>query len=285
MNHGARLVAAFETAWADIRRNHPTVPEVVVVAGRAMHDKNHSWAHFAYSAHGPWSTRRRDGDTRPELFVSGEAVSEGGKAVVEALLHEAAHGLAYVRRLQDTSNGHRYHNQLFVALATELGLKAPEKPDEVIGWSDCTLTHETTLRYEKTIAVLDAADLPYANHVVTYAAIQAERDKKVQAHIRLEQQREEMDEVRWQQEMAKLDRELAKLDQDLRVAAPPADTRAGRRLAAVCGCRPARRLQLTPRNLEDGPILCGLCRMRFWPEDGSVPEARQRGRQAAVDRA
>ena len=36
--------------------------------------------------------------------------------------------------------------------------------------------------------------------------------------------------------------------------------RGGRRVAVECACQPEpRRLQLTPKQIEDGPIMCGLC--------------------------
>jgi hypothetical protein len=42
--------------------------------------------------------------------------------------------------------------------------------------------------------------------------------------------------------------------------------RGGRRTAAECTCQPEpRRIQLTPKQIEDGPIICGLCRAPFEP--------------------
>jgi hypothetical protein len=57
------------------------------------------------------------------------------------MLHEAAHALATRRGIKDTSAaGNRYHNKRFAALAAELGLRGPDVPDKITGWSDCTLT-------------------------------------------------------------------------------------------------------------------------------------------------
>ena len=49
--------------------------------------------------------------------------------------------------------------------------------------------------------------------------------------------------------------------------------RGGRRIAAACACQPEpRRLQLTPKQIEDGPIFCGLCCTPFeLPEDTQDP--------------
>jgi hypothetical protein len=36
--------------------------------------------------------------------------------------------------------------------------------------------------------------------------------------------------------------------------------RGGRRTPVECACLPEpRRIQLTPKQIEDGPIICGLC--------------------------
>lgn len=35
--------------------------------------------------------------------------------------------------------------------------------------------------------------------------------------------------------------------------------RGGRRLATECACTPPRRLQLTPKAIDEGPVICGLC--------------------------
>ena len=45
--------------------------------------------------------------------------------------------------------------------------------------------------------------------------------------------------------------------------------RGGRRVAVECACQPEpRRIQLTPKQIEDGPIMCGLCCAPFeLPED------------------
>ena len=50
--------------------------------------------------------------------------------------------------------------------------------------------------------------------------------------------------------------------------------RGGRRVAVECTCQPEpRRLQLTPKQIDDGPIMCGLCCAPFEPpEDGAERE-------------
>jgi hypothetical protein len=43
--------------------------------------------------------------------------------------------------------------------------------------------------------------------------------------------------------------------------------RSGTRRSAVCKCDPPRRLSITPKQLDSGPILCGVCREKFEPAD------------------
>jgi hypothetical protein len=38
----------------------------------------------------------------PELFVTGELLAAGGRAVLEVMLHEGTHALAVVRGIRDT---------------------------------------------------------------------------------------------------------------------------------------------------------------------------------------
>ena len=98
----------------------------------------------------------------PELFVAGELLAAGGRAVLEVMLHEAAHALAVVRGIRGTSaEGNRYHNKRFVALAAEMGLRGPDRPEKVIGWSDCRITDETAAAYGDVISAIDTARLPF----------------------------------------------------------------------------------------------------------------------------
>jgi hypothetical protein len=71
------------------------------------------------------------------------------------LLHEAAHGLATARNIQDTSRGGRYHNRRYATLARELGLEvASVKP---IGWSATSVPEATAAAYGGDLEELQAA--------------------------------------------------------------------------------------------------------------------------------
>lgn len=90
-----------------------------------------------------------------ELFVGGEGLAQGAENVLATLLHEAAHGLAHARRVQDTSRQGRYHNSRFKALGEELGLTITQDPD--IGWSGTALAPGTADEYAAELAGLAAA--------------------------------------------------------------------------------------------------------------------------------
>ena len=149
------------------------------------------------------------------------------------MLHEAAHALATRRGIKDTSAaGNRYHNKRFVALAAELGLRGPDVPDKITGWSHCILHGQAEDdAWAEVTAGIDAARLPFLPDLARPGGGDG----------------------------------TGKGGEDQGGEGPgmPAK-RGGRRVAAECACQPEpRRLQLTPRQIEDGPILCGLCRTPF----------------------
>jgi hypothetical protein len=148
----ARLVAALELCWSAIRTRHPQVPAAVVVIGPGSTSKPNDalkLGHFAALRwqHGP--------DRLPEVLVSGEGLARTPEEVFTTLVHEAAHGLADARSIQDTSRQGRWHNARFAALADELGL-IPAKDDR-LGWSPCRLPQSTRDTYAAVIDELAAA--------------------------------------------------------------------------------------------------------------------------------
>ncbi|GLW08978.1 hypothetical protein Misp01_41080 [Microtetraspora sp. NBRC 13810] len=153
---GRHIVSVLEQAWQDIRDRHPEIPDVVVITGRGSEGEWMTWGHWH------WDPARwvADKSTKPELFPAGDLLGLGGRRVMEALLHDAVHGLATVRGIDDTM-AYRYHNKHFLRLARELGLKGPKDRDPMSGYSACTITGKTAREYEATIAALDAAGMPY----------------------------------------------------------------------------------------------------------------------------
>jgi hypothetical protein len=143
----AGLVAALERAWAAIRARHPEVPAAIIVLGSGSPTKasqGMKWGHFA-------SLRWQHGGTRlPEVLVSGEGLRRTPAEIFTTLLHEATHGLADARNIQDTSRQGRWHNKKFATLAAELGMTTTK--DDKLGYSPCTLTDATATTYRPVIA-------------------------------------------------------------------------------------------------------------------------------------
>ena len=83
---------------------------------------------------GPWGLQAWTTDP----YDAGGLPAAGGRAVLEVMLRKAAHALAVVRGVRDpNAEGNRNDNKRFVALATEIGPAGPERPEKVVGWSDC----------------------------------------------------------------------------------------------------------------------------------------------------
>jgi len=143
------VVAGLERAWAAIRTAHPQVPAAVLVVASGASGRQLRWGHFAA---GRWHAAASAG-ARPEVLVGGEGLARGPVEVLGTLLHEAAHGLADARRIQDVSRGGRYHNRRYAALAAELGLEVAKVYP--IGWSATTVPPATAGRYAGVLADLE----------------------------------------------------------------------------------------------------------------------------------
>ena len=128
--YGSQIITALEQAWSAIRDQHPGIPDVVIVTGAGSNQKGLPKGYALRGHHWPgrWVTDPAE-PRMPELFMAGELLAAGGRAVLEVMLHEAAHALAAVRGIKDTSaEGNRYHNKRFMALAAEMGLRGPAGP-------------------------------------------------------------------------------------------------------------------------------------------------------------
>jgi len=143
------LLAALEHAWQTIRTRHPDVPDAVLVVASGSEGKRLNLGHFAPHR---WQVNGAD---RHEVLIGGEGLHRGPLEVLGTLLHEAAHGLAQARAVQDTSRQGRYHNRRYAHLAHELGLEvATIKP---IGWSATTVPEPTAAGYAGQLEELQAA--------------------------------------------------------------------------------------------------------------------------------
>ncbi|PZS32207.1 MAG: hypothetical protein DLM61_07345 [Pseudonocardiales bacterium] len=146
----APLVAALETCWSAIQVQHGDVPDVVVSVGAGS--TSHGRLKLGHFAAGRW---QRGEDKLSELFIGGEGLRRGVIELLATLLHEAAHGVAMTRELQDTSRQGRYHNARFRAIGEELGLGLDHSATD--GWSTTTLAEGTAGRYTAAAAKLKRA--------------------------------------------------------------------------------------------------------------------------------
>jgi hypothetical protein len=143
------LVAALEHTWQTIRSRHPDVPDAVVVVASGAEGKRLNLGHFAPHR---WQVNGAD---RHEVLVGGEGLQRGPTDVLSTLLHEAVHGLAQARDIQDTSRQGRYHNRRYATLARELGLEVTSV--QPIGWSATTVPDTTAAVYAHQLEELATA--------------------------------------------------------------------------------------------------------------------------------
>jgi hypothetical protein len=143
------LVAALEHTWQRIRSLHPDVPEAVLVVASGAEGKRLNLGHFAPHR---WQV---NGSDCHEVLVGGEGLHRGPLEVLGTLLHEAGHGLAQARGVQDTSRQGRYHNRRYATLARELGLQVASV--QPIGWSATTVPTQTADAYAGQLEELAAA--------------------------------------------------------------------------------------------------------------------------------
>jgi hypothetical protein len=150
------LVAALEHTWQTIRQRHPEVPEAVLVVASGAEGKRLNLGHFAPHR---WQVNGAD---RHEVLIGGEGLQRAPLEVLGTLLHEAAHGLAQARGLQDTSRQGRYHNRRYATLAGELGLQVASI--QPIGWSATTVPDTTAAAYAGLLEDLATALVLWRRH-------------------------------------------------------------------------------------------------------------------------
>jgi hypothetical protein len=210
------VVAALERAWDVIRAHHPEVPPVVLVFGtgsvrRATRRKlahfGPSWwwpihddepvelpalpevidddafmAELAASAerflHNAQLLSRQAAASLSEVLITADGLAGSATDVMETLVHEAAHAIAFQRGIKDTSRQGRYHNRRFKTIAEEIGLDVGRDPDR--GWSVTALSGPTAALYRDA-----CRELAVALHVVGQRELQSAPRALRQGHIRV----------------------------------------------------------------------------------------------------
>ncbi|MFD4328320.1 hypothetical protein ACFWQC_27050 [Nocardioides sp. NPDC058538] len=241
----SQLVAALERVWASIQRRHADVPPVVVTLGAGSLGQRAGELTLGHFAARRWATRDVDAAAADpnglaatlnggmaELFVGGEGLVQGAESVLETLLHEAAHGVADVRRIKDTSRQGRYHNARYKVLGEELGLVITQHPQ--IGWSLTDLAPGTSEEYADELEELAAALVAYRYAEGQVPALPGDPG----------------------------------VEDGAAGDAGGGEAGAGGRrpkngLVLVCGCPKPRKIRASAAVVELGPILCGVCGQEF----------------------
>jgi len=151
-NIASSAVSTLEEVWAVIREYHDEVPQayMILASGTGEGSRRFSLGHWVGSK---WQKRRGEGEAPlGEVLVAGESLKEGAEIVLETLLHEAAHALAFVREIKDTSRQGRWHNVDYKKLAEEV-LLTVEKGDK--GWDLTTINDGLRTRYAGSLALLE----------------------------------------------------------------------------------------------------------------------------------
>jgi hypothetical protein len=221
------IVAALERAWASIRHRHPDLPQVVMVVASGSDGAPAGWLKLGHFAALRWQTG--DG-LMPEVFVGGEGLAAGPIAVLGTLLHEAAHALADVRGIKDTSRQGRYHNQRYADLARDLGLDITRV--DPIGWSGTSVSEATATAYATTIRDLAQA-LTIFRHSETGQVAAGDPGDAASGGDRTRTRRPRQ----------------------------PGTGASGNGLSCICEC--GRRIRVAPSVLAAGDITCGLCGTGF----------------------
>ncbi|MFE2999890.1 hypothetical protein ACFXG4_33425 [Nocardia sp. NPDC059246] len=149
------LVVAIESVWADLRARHADIPDVVVAMASGSMGRRGvlKLGHFGRDR---WKVGQQ---VMPELFVGGEGLAMGARYVLGTLLHEAAHGAAVARGIDDTSRAGAYHNGKFRDIVREFGLTVERTRDR--GWTVTTVSDATADTYKRQIRTLDAVIVAY----------------------------------------------------------------------------------------------------------------------------
>jgi hypothetical protein len=213
------LVAALEAAWAAIRHRHPDVPPVVLTIASGTVGERPGRTRLGHFAGARWE-HVEQGDLA-ELFVAGEGLAEGPLEVLDTLLHEAAHGIAHTRGIQDTSRQGRYHNTSYKKIAQEVGLVVTKT--DPIGWSGTTVPEATTADYRAQLDQLTTA---------------------IRAHRRSEH-------------IARTLGPSAAGGEDGQGQGDGGRASNNNGVAARCRCEPPRRIRVARSVLDAAPIICG----------------------------
>ena len=234
--HGSRIITALEQAWAAVQDQHPDVPDVVIVTGAGSNQKGTPEGYRLRGHHWPerWVLGGRPA-ARPELFIAGELLAAGGRAVVEVMLHEAAHALA---------TGAASRTPAPPATATTTSGSWPWPPRWACAARTC----------------------PERSSAGQTAPCTGEAARRLRRRHRRDRQRPAP--VPGRPGQPGPPRPAGEAAARTRARTRPASQarRPARRRRVRLPAEP-RRIQLTPKQIEDGPVICGVCCAPFEPPE------------------
>jgi predicted SprT family Zn-dependent metalloprotease len=143
------LLSALDALWERLRGHVPELPPISPVISPTSRILDH----------GPTRWTRGEDGTVTGLVVNADVIQAGADAVLETVLHDAAHLLCWCRNIDDTTMHGVYHNQNFLTAAEEVGLVWPEGARRVRGkgYHTPVLTPATKKRHAEDLRALDEA--------------------------------------------------------------------------------------------------------------------------------
>lgn len=165
MNKGSsNLVAALENLANRIRSEYGLKSATQLVVGsQGWSGKSQVHGRFA-----PMSWTNAVGENVHEIMLSGESLRRGAAETAGTLIHELAHLYCHENQIKDTSDGGRWHNKRFKAVAENMGLSI-EKADR-IGFSVTTMPGETQKKYAEELDKITNALVTWRRDDVVLAA-------------------------------------------------------------------------------------------------------------------
>ena len=251
------LIRACEDCWSAIRKEHPRLPEVVILIesnSASLGGKKKTTAKLGHFFNNSW--RKADGTMYHEVVLTGEHLARPATAVFGTLLHEAAHALNFANGLQDTSRNGRYHNKVFKKTAIDMGMIVSKLKikNSSFGWARTQCTPAIVQKYKKSIKNLQTAmETELSNLPEAVRAWFANKydDGIVDLTELTEEELQKLLDAEAEEDMAAdLDKEKKK-ERD-----GPWDLE--------CQCNPTRILKSVKKvTILEGDIICGNCKQKF----------------------
>ncbi|WP_406161004.1 hypothetical protein [Streptomyces canus] len=151
------ILQALIDLWERLRAEVPDLPPIQPAIPPATRTSNHGPERWGMDADG----------TVTGLVVDAETLSRGPEAVLETVLHEAAHILNWRRDVNDVTSRGAYHTQAFLVTAEEVGLEREEGASRSAtrGFESVALTDVARRRHTEDLKTLAEIVPPALAHM------------------------------------------------------------------------------------------------------------------------